>query len=390
MNREISIKNPYAGFIEKLLHSNKWQYWSLQTVGWSGYTFFVLSSAFLLDKADIVHVIYIMFATTLGFLLSVVMHKSFKLIWDAPPVKQLLLSLLTVGLTTGLWSSWKFYVATNLYHELESGKMLTEYIYWYSYSFFIILSWAGLYYGIKYYKVAQQEKEKTLQASAMAHQAQLKMLRYQLNPHFLFNTLNSISTLILENQSRPANSMITKLSSFLRYSLDNDPMQRVSLSQEIEVMKLYLDIEKERFGDRLTLNFDIDEKSKQALVPSMLLQPMIENSIKYAIASSITGGTINITAKVLADELIIVLSDDGPGIELNNKEQKRSGVGLANIKDRLQTLYENRHSWQMSNMQPHGLKIKICIPFSPDNVADDMADKVEDNVADGESALCPN
>jgi len=378
MNHSISSKNIYAAFVEKLMHRNDWQYWSLQTAGWSGYTFFVLSSAVVSNKIDTFHTIYVLFAAILGLLLSVAMHKSFILIWDTPPAKQLFLSLITVAIATGLWSFWKFYVAQTLYHEAESANILSEYIYWYSYSFFILLSWAGLYYGITYYKIAQQEKEKSLKASAMAHQAQLKMLRYQLNPHFLFNTLNSISTLVMENKCNSANSMISKLSNFLRFSLDNDPMQRVSLSREIEVMKLYLDIEKERFGDRLTLNFDIDEKSEQALIPSMLLQPIIENSIKYAIANSVSGGTINITTKVLEDELILVLSDDGPGLDLNKEEHKRLGVGLANIKDRLQTLYNNKHSWQMSNLQPHGLKIKICIPF------------LQDNVTNTESTQCPN
>lgn len=128
----------------------------------------------------------------------------------------------------------------------------------------------------------------------MAHQAQLKMLRYQRNPHFLFNTLNAISTLILDNKKHIANNMVTHLSRFLRYSLDNDPMQKITLEQEVDALNLYLNIEKIRFDDRLTLEFLVEEEAAQALIPSMLLQPLVENSIKYAVARSESGGTIRL------------------------------------------------------------------------------------------------
>ncbi len=146
-----------------------------------------------------------------------------------------------------------------------------EFVFWYSYSFFILWSWTGLYYGIRFYQEMQAEREKNLRIATSAHQSQLKMLRYQLNPHFLFNTLNAISTLIMENKGTVANDMVSALSRFLRYSLDNDPMQKVNLAKEVKAMQLYLGIEKIRFEERLKLNFELEEDAKQALVPSMLL-----------------------------------------------------------------------------------------------------------------------
>jgi LytS/YehU family sensor histidine kinase len=145
-------------------------------------------------------------------------------------------------------------------------------------SFYILLCWSGLYFGIKYYQQLQEQTEQTLKATAAAHQAQLKMLRYQLNPHFLFNTLNAISTLILDGANETANSAVSRLSDFLRYTLDNDPMSRVTLGSELGAIDLYLEIEKVRFGDRLVIEKAVEEKALDALVPSLILQPMIEPS----------------------------------------------------------------------------------------------------------------
>jgi len=127
-----------------------------------------------------------------------------------------------------------------------------------------MLVWSFLYFVIKYYQIFQEVQKSALKSAAMAHEAQLKMLRYQLNPHFLFNTLNAISTLILEKQTELANMMVTRLSSFLRYSLDNDPMQKITLDAELAALKLYLDIEKVRFEDRLSLELDIGDEARQA------------------------------------------------------------------------------------------------------------------------------
>ena len=229
-----------------------------------------------------------------------------------------------------------------------------------------ILTWSALYFAIKSYRVFQEVRESALKSAAMAHEAQLKMLRYQLNPHFLFNTLNAISTLILEKNTELANRMVTKLSSFLRYSLDNDPMQRITLEQELQALQLYLDIEKVRFEDRLSLEVSIEEAAKSALIPSLLLQPLIENAIKYGIARAEGGGHLKISAKVFAGDLLIEVSDDGPGCELvNNNIPDAKGVGLRNTRERLAAIYGAEHSIKLSQTDPHGLTICIRIPFTP-------------------------
>ena len=231
-------------------------------------------------------------------------------------------------------------------------------------SLIMVVCWSGLYFGIKNFQMLQIEKQNALKASTMAHQAHLKMLRYQLNPHFLFNTLNAISTLILMKENKTADGMVSRLSDFLRYSLDKDPIKKVPLKQEIQALELYLDIEKVRFDERLTVHWDIQTSSQDALVPSLILQPLIENAIKYAISRMEQGGTITIVAKAFGRDLLLEVSDNGPGAEIKNGQLSRAhGVGLPNIQERLQSLYGKDFSFVISHNQPTGVKVSIRIPY---------------------------
>jgi len=234
----------------------------------------------------------------------------------------------------------------------------------FSSSLTVMLAWSVAYFSLKYHRVFQEYRESALKSAAMAHEAQLKMLRYQLNPHFLFNTLNAISTLVLEKQIEMANRMVTRLSSFLRYSLDNDPMLKITLKQELKALQLYLDIEKVRFEERLNLELDIEEGADRALIPSLLLQPLVENAIKYAIAKSEEGGTLRIAARVFAGDLLIEVSDDGPGVELVDGDiPGATGVGLRNTRERLLELYGQHHSFRLGHANPQGLAISIRVPY---------------------------
>jgi LytS/YehU family sensor histidine kinase len=230
-------------------------------------------------------------------------------------------------------------------------------------SFYILLCWTGLYFGIKYYQQLQEQTEQTLKATAAAHQAQLKMLRYQLNPHFLFNTLNAISTLILDGANETANKAVSRLSDFLRYTLDNDPMSQVTLGSELTALDLYLEIEKVRFGDRLIIEKTIESPAEKALVPSLILQPLIENAIKYAITPYEDGGTLRISARVQRGVLVMQISDTGPGLGNSESNHKSSGVGLKNTRDRLQQLYGDSQAFTLAPNEPSGLTITINLPF---------------------------
>ncbi|UTA48044.1 histidine kinase [Simiduia sp. 21SJ11W-1] len=356
--------------VQKILTQPNYQFWALNLFGWAGYGFFVALSAIFWDRHFGMQVAYTLLSVTTGLMLSLGLREFFKKIWNMNALLRGIYSLLAVIVTTGLWSYLKMEVFFYLNQDMKTDRSLYEYLGWYTYSFFIFLSWAALYFSLKYYRMLQAEKEKTLKAQAMAHEAQLKMLRYQLNPHFLFNTLNAISTLILEKETATANGMVTELSKFLRYSLDNNPMQKVTLAQEVETLKLYLGIEKLRFEERLNIHFRISESARNAHIPNLLLQPLIENAIKYAIAKSPNGGTIELDADVLHNQLSIQLTDDGPGIAdipvalRERAEGQHGGVGLANTRERLHELYGAAHSFELENIEPHGLRITIRIPYS--------------------------
>jgi LytS/YehU family sensor histidine kinase len=228
-------------------------------------------------------------------------------------------------------------------------------------STYLLLCWSALYFGIYYYESVQREREATLRATALAQEAQVKMLRYQLNPHFLFNTLNAISTLILDHHNDTANQAVTRLSAFLRHTLDQDPMKKVTLQQELEALDLYLGIEKLRFGPRLRLERDVHGNTLTALVPSLLLQPLVENALKYAIAPAEAGGTLHVGARLIGQRLMLHVADDGPGLPDGASLTNGRGVGLRNTRERLAVLYGDRARFASHNTNP-GLRVDIEFP----------------------------
>jgi LytS/YehU family sensor histidine kinase len=229
-------------------------------------------------------------------------------------------------------------------------------------SLFILLTWTGLYFGMKYYTTLREERERTLRASTLAQEAQVKMLRYQLNPHFLFNTLNAISTLILDDRNQLANQAVTRLSEFLRYTLDQDPMKKVTLRQEIAALNLYLKTESLRFGDRLKLDFAVEVGALDALLPSLLLQPLIENAVKYAVAPREAGGTIRIEGKERDGMLELAVTDDGPGLPQGVVAAGGRGVGIRNTRERLAVMYGDNHRFEILDAHP-GVRVEMSLPL---------------------------
>ena len=346
-----------------LIENRNRLFWLVHTAGWLGFAFVHYLGSLLHELRDIFVVIIFLNAYA-GWLLTVPLRYIYRKIWNYPPLKMAIIVIITSYITGVLWQ-----IVKNInYWEIYKHGYKPEFLLYYTkssvWSFYIILSWSVLYFGFKYYQMLQKEKQNVLTANAVAHQAQLKMLRYQLNPHFLFNTLNAISTLILMKDNTVANGMVTKLSEFLRYSPDKDPMKKVTLENEIHALGLYLGIEKVRFEERLQVKIEVPENCKQALVPSMFLQPIAENAIKYAIAVQESGGTITIRADHFGQDLLIEMSDNGPGAEIKEGNLHRNnGVGLVNSRERLEALYQENFSLVVSHNSPSGVKVSIRMPY---------------------------
>ncbi len=348
--------------LEQLLRDRNRLFWVLNIAGWAGYTMAAWLGALAHEKPE--SYFAVIFATAIiGLILTIPMRSIYLRLWSRSMLALALGMLVTSYLLAFGWQ-WLHNI---LYYDWVKKNWQPEHFMDYvggvMGSFYILLCWSGLYFGIKYYLQLQEQTEQTLKATAAAHQAQLKMLRYQLNPHFLFNTLNAISTLVLDGANETANLAVTRLSDFLRYTLDNDPMSRVTLGSEMAALNLYLEIEKVRFGERLVIETSIEPAAQKALVPSLILQPLIENAIKYAITPSEQGGTLRISARVRQETLIIQLSDTGPGLGNGDSKQKSSGVGLKNTRERLLHLYGERQAFTLAPNEPSGLTITINIPY---------------------------
>jgi signal transduction histidine kinase len=353
--------------LDELLRNRQRLFWILNIGGWASYAVAALLGAVAHEKPESYFAVVVAISVV-GFFMSLVMRSIYRHLWHKPPA---ILAMGTLGTSYVFALGWRW-LHNLLYYDWVKNNWQPEHFMDYVGgvlgSFYVMLCWSGLYFGIKYYQQLQRQTEQTLKATAAAHQAQLKMLRYQLNPHFLFNTLNAISTLILDGANETANLAVSRLSDFLRYTLDNDPMKRVTLGSELGALDLYLEIEKVRFGDRLIIEKEIQQEALDALVPSLILQPLIENAIKYAITPSEDGGTLRISARLQNEVIVLQLSDTGPGMGNGKSKQKSSGVGLKNTRERLSQFYGDRQAFTLAPNEPTGLVITINIPYENEDV----------------------
>ena len=236
----------------------------------------------------------------------------------------------------------------------------------FGYGFYIDLIIASLIvigaHALLYYDDFRTSELQQSSLKAQLAQAQLRALKMQVHPHFLFNTLHSISSLVLEDPPK-ANSMIAQLGDFLRLTLENSNQQLVSLKEETEFLSCYLEIEQVRFGDRLTVALELEPQTLSVQVPHLILQPVVENAIQHAIAPRTARGHINIEAKRLNNLLRLEVRDDGPGIASNDALLGTEGVGLSNVRARLHQIYGSNFRFELMNARNGGLTVVMEIPF---------------------------
>ena len=229
-------------------------------------------------------------------------------------------------------------------------------------SFFILFMWCSLYFSIKQWQQSSMEKERLLRAESEVREARLLALRYQLNPHFLFNSLNAVSTLVLDGNAPAATRMLAQIGDLLRSSLDSEVTAEVTLSQELAFTEGYLAIEQTRLGERLRIDMAVPWETRDALVPSMLLQPLIENAVRYGVAPLIEGGWIAIKTALDADRLRIVVRNSG---RCGEGEQKKNenGIGLGNTAERLKTLYGTDFVFSLGWPEAGGCEVVLELPL---------------------------
>ncbi|MBD2843186.1 sensor histidine kinase [Erythrobacter rubeus] len=227
--------------------------------------------------------------------------------------------------------------------------------------YYILLLWSALYIALLAIAQARVAERREQEFRSAAKAAELRSLRYQVNPHFLFNTLNSLSALVMTGKADRAERMIQTISRFYRHSLADEPTSDVQLKDEFDLQKLYLDIEAVRFPERLTCDFDLPEDLEDARVPGMILQPLVENSVKYAVSPVSRKVTISVKAREEFDRLVITVADDGPGIP--EGAAHGFGIGLANVRDRLEARFGPDVGFSSAPVAS-GYKTEIRIPLT--------------------------
>jgi len=359
-------------------------FWNLQLAGWGGTAVLRAMSAFA-GGQSLEFFFVILIAMITGFSISLILSVVYAYLIRQRP-------LVTWGGTAAALA-----IAVSVYSFIDSwvlgltgssgdSDFVRIFIGIYFFDLTLLGAWSALYYAINFFLQVEQQADRLERLEAQATSAQLAMLRYQLNPHFLFNTLNSISTLVLLKQTEPANAMLTRLSSFLRHTLVTQPGGKVTVAQEVETLKLYLEIERMRFEERLQTEFRVEENAAKAQIPSMLLQPLIENAIKYGVSPLEEGAQISLLAQIVGPRLRITVSDTGPGVDVGgasddlpavmatHKRRDSTGVGLANIRDRLAQAYGDDHRFEIRSPESGGFTVLIEIPH-------EFADEVEPSAA---------
>lgn len=350
-------------------------FWNLQFASWGGALLLRAMSA-VANGQPFSFLVLILIATVTGFAISLLLSVIFRQLISQRPLVTWGSTAVILVLAVGLYAfidSWML----GLYYPDRESSFAQRFLGYFYLDLTLLGAWSALYYAINFFLQVEAQTDRLERLEMQATSAQLAMLRYQLNPHFLFNTLNSISTLVLLKQTEPANAMLTRLSSFLRHTLVSEPGTKVTVAQEVETLQLYLDIERMRFEERLRTEFRIDPEAANACLPSMLLQPLVENAIKYAVTPQEEGARISLSAQLVGQRLRIAVFDTGPGLRnpgpgatlpaaiAGDGRTVSTGVGLANIRDRLAQAYSDDHRFEIRTPPEGGFTVVIEIPYEP-------------------------
>ncbi len=350
-------------------------FWRLQLLGWGG-AMLLRALSSLANAQPWSFLIIVLIASITGFSISLILSVIYRALINRRPLITWGVTSIVLAVAVGLYAfidSW----VISLYRSSNDAGFAQLFLGVFYLDLTLLGAWSALYYAINFYIQVEEQNDQLIRLEAQATSAQLAMLRYQLNPHFLFNTLNSISTLVLLKQTEPANAMLSRLSAFLRYTLINEPTGRVTVAQEVETLKLYLDIERMRFEERLATEFRIDDDTREALMPSLLLQPLVENAIKYAVSPLEEGAQIIISAQLIGPVLRVSVSDTGPGLQpgtdpstlfgvtntTSDSSPDSTRVGLANIRDRLAQAYGENQRFEIGERPGGGFMVVIELPF---------------------------
>lgn len=350
-------------------------FWNLQFAGWSGAMVLRAVTA-IANGQSFDFVVPVVIEIITGFSISLVLSVIYRKLINRRPLVTWGVTAIALAVAVCFYAAIDGWVFT-LYRPQADSSFATLLLGISILPLTLLCTWSALYYAINYFLQVEEQADRLERLEAQATSAQLAMLRYQLNPHFLFNTLNSISTLVLLKQTEPANAMLTRLSSFLRHTLISQPGGKVTLAQEVETLKLYLGIERMRFEERLRTEFNIEPAAAHARLPSMLLQPLVENAIKYAVSAQEEGARISVAARLVGNRLRVTVSDTGPGLQPNQMRPSlpdavngegqavSTGVGLANIRNRLAQAYGDDHLFEIRTPPEGGFTVIIEIPHRP-------------------------
>jgi LytS/YehU family sensor histidine kinase len=298
------------------------------------------------------------------FLASFVVHASCRFLWrrsfrlaSALVVSVLLSYVLGVGCTvvSALLSLHAEHSKVPLSWSLVAAEAFDSTI--------VLIAWSALYFGIKHYGTVEEQRGRLVASEATAREAQLQALRYQLQPHFLFNTLNAISSLVVSRQPDLATEMIARLAALLRNTLSFPETHVVTLREELAVTEEYLSIEQVRFGPRLAVSLSVTAKAYEAEVPRFFLQPIVENAIRHGIARCPHGGELAIRASAVDTQLHIEIENDRSQ-STQQAAEEGDRLGLANTRTRLETLYGAKGSLTVSTSQKDRFLVSIQFPLT--------------------------
>lgn len=335
-------------------------FWILQIIGWVSYYIIYTAIATLFKKWNTEDLMLYTLTYILGFTITSLLRYPYGYLYSRIERLQWLPLVIIIGsaLATLCWTYIDMYVSHFFWPngtEILKQRIVFKQMLRYSLIYAILLTaWSSLYFGVKYALDWQNEKQHAREAEMMAQKAQMEMLRYQLNPHFLFNSLNSIRALVDENQNH-AKEMITELSEFLRYSLLHKDAVFVTLMGELEAVKHYFSIEKKRFEEKLEIEYHIANNTQNCQILSFLLHPLVENAVKYGMKTSPMPLKISITTQKTGFGLLIEVCNSGQWIDRSHEIANTggAGIGLKNVEKRLKNAYHENYRMEVIKSETH-------------------------------------